>query len=145
MNTLPDRSVTHVGKLYCHLCTEVQQLDNAKTTLTKRLWIEILLDTPLGDYRKEAIRRIIAPYLMNIKKLTYDDAFNVIKNWLDSCDNINPLDFNANVKIKYALRAATRVGYHPMGFSDLKLENGELYRHISNRLGNDNFRGRTFY
>ena len=26
MNTLPDRSVTHVGKLYCHLCTEVQQL-----------------------------------------------------------------------------------------------------------------------
>ncbi|MGB6534079.1 MAG: hypothetical protein WBF33_38865 [Candidatus Nitrosopolaris sp.] len=21
-----DRSVTHVGKLYCHLCTEVQQL-----------------------------------------------------------------------------------------------------------------------
>jgi MoaA/NifB/PqqE/SkfB family radical SAM enzyme len=26
MNTLPDRSVTHVGKLYCHICTEVQQL-----------------------------------------------------------------------------------------------------------------------
>ncbi|MGB6592218.1 MAG: hypothetical protein WBE68_11995, partial [Candidatus Nitrosopolaris sp.] len=26
MNTLPDRSVTHVGKLYCHLCKEVQQL-----------------------------------------------------------------------------------------------------------------------
>jgi hypothetical protein len=52
---------------------------NAKTTPTKRLWIEILLDTPLGDYRKEAIRRIIAPYLINIKKLTYDDAFNVIK------------------------------------------------------------------
>ena len=26
MNTLPDRSVTHVGKLYCHLCTEVQHV-----------------------------------------------------------------------------------------------------------------------
>jgi hypothetical protein len=28
MNTLPDRSVTHVGKLYCHLCKEVQHLIN---------------------------------------------------------------------------------------------------------------------
>ena len=26
MDTLPDRSVTHVGKLYCHLCRRVQQL-----------------------------------------------------------------------------------------------------------------------
>ena len=26
MDTLPDRSVTHVGKVYCHLCREVQQL-----------------------------------------------------------------------------------------------------------------------
>jgi hypothetical protein len=33
--------------------------------------IEILLDTPLDDYRKEAIRLIIAPYLINIKKLAY--------------------------------------------------------------------------
>jgi hypothetical protein len=116
-----------------------------KITSTKRLWIEILLYTPIGDYRKNALRRIVAPYLINIKKLTYDDAFNVIKNWLDSCDNINPLDFDANVKIKDALRAAIRIGYLPIGFSDLKLENGELYGHISNRLGNDNFRGRIFY
>ena len=26
MDTLPDRSVTHVCKLICHLCLEVQQL-----------------------------------------------------------------------------------------------------------------------
>jgi hypothetical protein len=120
---------------------------NAKTT---RLWIEILLDTPIEDYRKEAIRRIIAPYLINIKKLTYDDAFNVIKNWLDSCDNINPLDFNANVKIKDALRAATRIGYLPIGFSDLKSENVELYRYISNQFGNASskphkFGGKVFH
>jgi len=25
-DTLPHRSVTHVGKLYCHLCLDVQQL-----------------------------------------------------------------------------------------------------------------------
>ena len=48
------------------------------------MWIETLLDIPIGDYRKEAIRRIIAPYHINIRKIAYDDAFNVVKSWLDS-------------------------------------------------------------
>lgn len=46
------------------------------------------------------------------------------------------LDFNANAKIKDALRVATTVGYLHIGFNDLKSENGELYRHVSNRFGN---------
>jgi hypothetical protein len=74
--------------------------------------------------------RMIRP----VKKIAYDDAFNTMKNWLDSCDKIRPLDFNANIK-RDALRAATRVGYLPMAFNDLKSENGELYRHISKRFG----------
>ena len=105
-----------------------------KITSTKRLWIEILLYTPIGDYRKNALRRIVAPYLINIKKLSYDDAFNVTKDWLYNCDKIIPLDFNSNAKIKDTLRAATCVGYLPMGFSDLKAENAELYIRISNRI-----------
>lgn len=86
----------------------------------KLVWIETLLYIPIGDYRKEAIRRIIAPYLINIKKMAYDDAFNVAKNWLNSCDKIRALDFNGNLRIKDALRAADRVGYLPMAFNDLK-------------------------
>jgi hypothetical protein len=109
---------------------------NSKIMQTKRLWIETLLDTPIEDYRKYAIRRIIAPYLINIRKLPYDVAFDVIKNWLANCDKERPLDFNANIKIKEALKSATRVGYLHIGFSDLKSENAELYKHISNRIGN---------
>jgi Primase X len=103
---------------------------NTKIMPTKCLWIETLQDTSIEDYRKYAIRRIIAPYPINIRKLAYDDAFNIIKNWLNNCDKARPLDFNANIKIKDALRAATRVGYLHIGFSDLKSENGELYKHI---------------
>jgi hypothetical protein len=110
---------------------------NAKAiTPARRLWIEILLNTPIEDYRKEAIRLIIAPYLINVRKLGYDDAFNIMKNWLNNCDKIKPVDFNANVRIKDVLRAATRVGYLPMAFNELKAENEELYRHISDRFGN---------
>jgi hypothetical protein len=105
-----------------------------KTTLTKRLWIEILLDTPIGDYRKNALRRIVVPYLINIKKLSYDEAFNITKDWLNKCDKIIPLDFNVNAKIKETLRGATSIGYLPMGFSNLKEENAELYNRISSRI-----------
>ena len=97
-----------------------------------RHWIEILLNIPIGDYRKNATRRIVAPYLINIKKFSYDDAFNVTKQWLNKCDKMVPLDFNANPKIKYALMAATIVGYLPIGFSDLKAENEELHSLVSN-------------
>ena len=45
-------------------------------------WIEKLLQTPVDDYRKNAMALILAPYLLNIKKLTYDDAFNIINEWL---------------------------------------------------------------
>jgi hypothetical protein len=109
---------------------------SSKTTPTIRLWIETLLETPIEDYRKYAIRRIIAPYLINIRKLPYDNAFTITKNWLNNCNKVRPLDFNPNTKIKDALIAATRVGYLHIGFSDLKSENGELYKHISNRIGN---------
>jgi hypothetical protein len=93
-----------------------------------------LLDTPIGDYRKNALRRIVAPYLINIKKLAYDDAFKVTKDWLNNCDKIIPLDFNVNTKIKDTLRAATTIGYLPMGLSNLKGENAELYARISSGI-----------
>ena len=38
-------------------------------------WIETLLKTPIEDYRKNALALILAPYLINIKKLSYDEAF----------------------------------------------------------------------
>jgi hypothetical protein len=107
----------------------------AKTILRERPWIEILLETPIGDYRKNAVWRILAPYLINIKKLSYEEAFYIIKKWLNTCDKIIPLDFSANTKIKDTLRAASRVGYLPMGFKELKTENEELYRRISSRIG----------
>lgn len=67
-------------------------------------------------------------------ELSYDEAFNITKDWLNKCDKIIPLDFNVNAKIKETLRGATSVGYLPMGFSNLKEENAELYNRISSRI-----------
>jgi hypothetical protein len=43
-------------------------------------WVETLLETPIEDYRKNAISLILAPYLINIRKIPYDDAFTILKN-----------------------------------------------------------------
>ena len=77
-------------------------------------------------------------HLINIKKLSYDEASTVIKEWLNKCHNITPLDFIANDRIKSNLRTALRVGYLQISFSDLRDENRELYNLISSKMGNGN-------
>ncbi|NAL78053.1 DNA primase noncatalytic subunit PriX [Nitrososphaera sp. AFS] len=94
---------------------------------TKRQWIETLLNIPIPDYRKNALRLIVAPYLINIKKLSYAHAFNIAKKWLDLCSEKRPLDFNLDAKIKESLKAAARVGYFPIALGNLEEENPELY------------------
>jgi hypothetical protein len=44
-------------------------------------WIEKLLQTPLDDYRRFAIWRILVPYLINIRGLSGDETTGVIQNW----------------------------------------------------------------
>jgi Primase X len=90
-------------------------------------WIETLLQTPIDDYRKNAIWRILAPYLINIKNLSYEESYNIIKEWLDKCGSLKPLDFSLSYYIKHNLNSATRVRYFPMKFDDLKIENIKLY------------------
>lgn len=57
-------------------------------------WIESLLITRLEDHRKYVLWLILAPYLINLKKLSYDEAFRVIRDWLNKCDKITPMNFN---------------------------------------------------
>ena len=90
-------------------------------------WIELLLETPIEDYRKNAVSLILGPYLINVKKLSYDDAFNIIKDWLNRCDSIKALDSNFSYRIKYALENSIKNGYLPMKFETLKEKNRALY------------------
>lgn len=90
-------------------------------------WVEMLLGTPIDDYRKNAISLILSPYLVNIKKLSYSDAFLVIKNWLSRCSELRYLDGNFDYKIKYSLNTAIRKRQLPMKFSTLEMKNKELH------------------
>jgi hypothetical protein len=89
-------------------------------------WIEQLLRAPIQDHRKFAIWRILAPYLINVKGVSKDEAYNVIENWLNECDKLNRLSFYPKSKIREGIRGAAK-GYFPIGFEKLKIENSELY------------------
>lgn len=90
-------------------------------------WIEVLLQTPIEDYRKNAVSLILAPYLINIKKLSYGDAFSIIKEWLNKCNSVGKLDFTFNFRIKYSLDNAIKTGYLPMKLDTLRIKNKNLY------------------
>jgi hypothetical protein len=96
-------------------------------------WIEKgILEHPLSDYRKYIIWRILSPYLLNVKKLPKEEAYSVMKEWLDRCDKLEKLNFNPKTKIKDGLRGASK-GYLPISMEKLKEENIKLYHLVVNR------------
>jgi hypothetical protein len=92
-------------------------------------WIEYLLQTPIEDFRKLVVDLILSPYLINIKKLSYEDSYTYIKNWLDKCNDLKRLDNyrNFDYRISYALKNALKKQIPPMSFITLKENYKDLY------------------
>jgi hypothetical protein len=99
-------------------------------------WIDILLEIPISDCRKNAISLILAPYLINIKKLPYTNAFDIIKDWLNKCDPLRRLDPNFNSRVKTALEDAIQKGILPRSLIKLREKNRELYNMLSIKMNN---------
>jgi Primase X len=89
-------------------------------------WIEQLLQIPIDDHRKYCIWRILSPYLLNIKMLSEQEAFDIINQWLECCSKLRRIDFNAYQRIKDGLESAAD-GYLPINFEKLRDENPRLY------------------
>jgi Primase X len=73
-------------------------------------WIEKLLETPIDDYRKNAVNLILAPYLINVRKVSYDVALNIINSWLGKCGELRQLDQDFNYMVRYALKYCAKNG-----------------------------------
>lgn len=91
-------------------------------------WIEKLLQTPIEDSRKYCLWRILCPYLVNVKKLSFDEAIIILKKWLNECDKKRRLNFKPTSQINTNLRNARE--WYPLSLEKLKQENKELYQLI---------------
>jgi hypothetical protein len=100
-------------------------------------WIEQLLQRPLPDHRKYCTWRILAPYFINVKHLSFNDSCNKIYQWLDMCSQLKGLDFDPETKINNSLNRAISTGYLPISLDNplkeprtLRADNNALYNII---------------
>jgi Primase X len=125
-----------MGSFYAHIRTiemkqkemmEIYSKYNGQNSEQKRRWIEEnLLKTGLDDYRKNIVNLVLAPYLINIRKLPFEQASNIMLRWLELCRIKRPLDFNARTLVNNALKSVRKSGYKPMSLSKLKQKNGMI-------------------
>jgi Primase X len=114
--------------------SKCRHIDNESSNRTIIVpWIEMLIKTPIDDYRKTVIRRILPRYLINKKGLTFYDAFNVIDGWLRKCNSLRRLDSNINYRLKDNLNYAIKSGRLPISLATLKSEEKGLYDIIVGR------------
>jgi len=96
-------------------------------------WIEHLLTTPIPDFRKLVVDIILAPYLINVRKLSYQESYTIIRNWLDKCNELESLDNYrnfVNYRIPYAIKNAMNKGIGPMSKEKIKTDTtyNDLYQ-----------------
>ena len=100
-------------------------------------WIEKLLNISIENFRKLVIDLVLAPYLINVKNLSFEKSYIIIKNWLDKCNELEPLDNyrNFDYRIKYALKNAANKGIGPMSKEKIKLDKtySDLYQILKNK------------
>lgn len=107
--------------------------NNGPSNTTIIPWIETLIKTPFEKHRKYIIFRILPRYLINKKGLCYDDAFNVIDDWLKKCNSLRRLDSDFNFRVKDNLKYAIKSGRLPISLDTLRSERKELYDIIVSR------------
>ena len=95
-------------------------------------WIEKLLQISVEDGRKYALWKILCPYLVNIKKLQYEESFEILMTWLEKCNNLRKLDFNLDTEIKDKVRYVKH--YNPITIKKLKNDNKNLYLLLRQKL-----------
>jgi hypothetical protein len=122
---LEDSKVTVNEKLEQSRYSKRAQHQTTNSTTIR--WIEKLLQTALDGYRKYVMWRILAPYLINIRKCSADEASNIIRNWLDKCRNLKQVDFSPNYLIKHNINSAMEGSFLPISLGILKKENPNLY------------------
>jgi carboxypeptidase C (cathepsin A) len=120
---------------------------NQNTTNNKNYyeWIDKkILANPFPDYRKIIVDLILAPYLINIKKLSYQESYQIIREWLDKCNSLQKLDNYSNFvnyMTQFALKTAASKGIRPMSLykikTDIRYSNNLYLLILQNKMRKD--------
>ncbi len=82
-----------------------------------RGWIEKLLEHPIPDVRQRAVGLILAPYLVNVKKLEVEDAYKIILDYINKCRTLDSSTKITDSQIMYYCKYAKQKGTRPMSLA----------------------------
>jgi hypothetical protein len=93
-------------------------------------WIDRLLQTAIPDWRKTAVALILSPYLLTIKRLSYELAYNMIMQWASKCAELSYLRPNTQGfidRIHTSLTRSKERGQRPMRWATLVNDYSDMH------------------
>ena len=85
-----------------------------------RAWIDKLLETPIPDMRHRVVNLVLAPYLVNIKGLSVEDAAKTIAVYVERCKGLDPNTKINDSYIRYQCTYAKKRGLKPLSLARAK-------------------------
>jgi hypothetical protein len=127
-----------IGDFHAYLAGKVTHRFSIASTIVEHAaandndiaWIDRLLQTPIRDWRKTAVALILAPYLITIKRLSYELAYNMIMQWASKCAELSYLRPNIQSfidRIHISLTRAKERGQRPMRWTTLVQDYSDMY------------------
>ena len=102
-------------------------------------WIETkVLQTSLSDHRKLIVGLVLVPYLIVIKKLSYDQSYKIINEWLQKCDSVQKLDFDPKYLINNCIKTSMKKLIPPISRYKLETNYRNLYLLLLDHQNNTN-------
>ncbi|MDE1857282.1 MAG: DNA primase noncatalytic subunit PriX [Candidatus Micrarchaeota archaeon] len=80
-------------------------------------WIEQVLANPIPDVRHRTVNLVLAPYLVNVKGMDEEQAFEVISRYIERCKELDPNTKINDSYIRYQCRYAKAKGLRPLSLA----------------------------
>jgi len=101
-------------------------------------WVERVIERGLPDGRHRFILYVLSAYLVNVKKLSERDAYQVVKEFIEnSCRNFSNCSKVYDSFILGDLRRVKSKGVKPLTLKRIRERDPELYEILSNALHAD--------
>jgi hypothetical protein len=96
-------------------------------------WIDRLLQISIPDWRKTAVALILAPYLLTIRRFSYEQAYHMIMQWAAGCAQLSclrPSERGFVDRVHISLERAQSRQLRPLRWSTLVQNYSALYEVI---------------
>jgi hypothetical protein len=136
LSIFPDEEQQHtsrngslsVGTIYSGL-----KVENMTLGMISWQWVEnILYHKPIEDHRKATIALVLSRYLVNVKKLGYSEAYQLIMQWLVRCADkrrLEPsLSYFERYVVRYQIEEAAKTKRLPMKLTTMQQRFPDMYK-----------------